>query len=232
VTFSVLTCEQRSSAWFQARAGLLTATGAAAMLSGPKKSGEHKGEETAGKAELRLRIALEQLRGEPLDDDSFESDYMRRGRDREAAALDAYEAASGEIVERVGFCRHVTLPVGCSPDGLVADGLGGYVGGVEAKSPKFTTHFEYLRKGKVPSEYQHQIWHSLFVTGLEWWDFVSYCPEFEGPARLFRVRVLRDEQVLDSYALAFSLFWTEVEQVMDTLRALSAPEMTRGQETE
>lgn len=228
MTFSVLECEQRSPAWFQARVGLLTATGAAAMLSQPKKK---DGEDTVGKSELRLRLALETLYGEAVDDDPYESGYMRRGRELESDALDAYEAVTGEIVQRVGFLKHDTLPIGCSPDGMVGN-FESWLGGVEMKCPKFTTHFAYLRKGTLPTEYAAQIWHSLFVTGLPWWDFCSYCPELKGPARLFRVRVARDEQVLDSYALAFSLFWSEVEQVMDTLRALSAPEVTHGPETE
>lgn len=209
MTCYVVDCEQRSDAWFAARAGLLTATGAAAMLSRPKKGTD----ETLGKTELRLRLALESLRGEALEEDHFESDYMRRGRVREADAVHAYEAATGEIVQTVGFLRHETLPVGCSPDGVVGD----FEGGLELKCPKFTTHFGYLRRGKVPSEYAAQVTHSLFVTGLPWWDFCSYCPEFDGAARLFRVRAWRDPKEIDAYALAFALFWSEVETLKQTL---------------
>jgi hypothetical protein len=220
-SFHVIDCEQRSPAWYAARAGLLTATGAAAMLSRLKKSTE----EPVGKTELRLRLALEAERGVPLEDDHFESDYMRRGREREADGLAAYEVVTGELVTRVGFLQHDTLPIGCSPDGIVGD----FAGGLELKCPKFTTHFEYLRKGTLPSEYAAQVTHSLFVTGLEFWDFCSYCPEFDGAARLFQVRVWRDGVDLDAYALAFQLFWGEVEQVREIVRGLQvAPELVHA----
>jgi hypothetical protein len=213
MSFHVVDCEQRTPAWFAARIGVLTASCAAAMLSKPKRGGE----ETVGKTELRLRLALESLRGEAIEEDRYESDYMRRGREREAAALGAYEAMTGEIVQRVGFLRHDTLAIGCSPDGIVGD----FEGGVETKAPKYTTHWDYLQQHRLPPEYAAQVTHSLYVTGLPWWDFCSYCPEFEGGARLFQVRVYAGDVDLDSYALAFALFWREVETVKQSLRDLS-----------
>jgi hypothetical protein len=220
MTCAEIDCEQRTPQWFAARAGLLTSTGAAAMLSGPKKGGG----DTVGKAELRLRLALESMRGVPLDEDGFESAYMRRGKAREPDGIGAYEAMTGEIVQAVGFLRHDTLPIGCSPDGIVGD----FEGGLELKCPKFTTHYEYLQKGGVPHEYVPQMMHALLVTGLPWWDFCSYCPEFDGPARLFVVRLWRNSEDLAAYELAVSLFWTEVEAIKATLCALRAPEMSHA----
>ena len=215
MTCTVIDCEQRSAEWFAARAGLLTATGAVAMLSRPKKDGT----ETVGKSDLRLRLALESDSGVPLEEDDYESGYMRRGRLREAAGLGMYEAVTGELIQRVGFLRHVVLPIGCSPDAIVGD----FAGGVELKCPKFTTHFEYLRRGTLPSEYAPQVTHSLFVTGLPWWDFCSYCPEFKGAAQLFRVRVRREDVDLESYELAFHFFWREVESVKRIVSELTYP---------
>jgi hypothetical protein len=217
VSFTVLDCEQRSPEWFAARVGRLTATGAAAMLSRPRKGST---EETAGKRELRLRLALESVRGVAIDEDGFESEYMRRGRAREAGGVDTYEVVTGSLVQPVGFLAHDTLPIGCSPDGIVGD----FEGGLELKSPKFTTHWEWIQKGTLPSEYAPQILHSLYVTDLPWWDFCSYCEEFDGAARLFRVRVTRESVDLDGYALALSLFLSEVDAVKAALQARSAPE--------
>ena len=73
---------------------------------------------------------------------------MRRGCAREADGRDAYEAATGEIVQAVGFLRHETLPIGCSPDGIVGD----FEGGLEVKCPKFTTHWDYLQGHVLPRE--------------------------------------------------------------------------------
>jgi len=215
---TVIDCDQRSHEWRAARAGLLTSTDAAALLSRPTK----KGEETIGKMDLRLRLALESLRGVPLEEDGYESTYMRRGREREAEGRDAYEIVTGELVQTVGFLRHDTLPIGCSPDGIIGD----FEGGLELKCPKFTTHFGYLEKGTLPSEYKPQVQHALFVTGLPWWDFCSYCPEFPDASRLFWVRVPRESFDMAAYELALLFFWKEVESIKDTLRALRAPEMS------
>lgn len=217
MSFRVIECEQRSPEWRRQRAGILTASHAAAMLSKPKKNGE----ETVGKSELRVRLALELMRGEPIEESGYENEWMRRGVEREADALRAYEAAQAEVVQAVGFLRHDTLPIGCSPDAVVGD----FCAGVEVKAPRHHTHYEYLKRGTVPPEYVPQILHSLFVTDFPWWDFCSYCPEFEGAARLFVKRVYRNQKDLDDYALAFDFFWREVEFIKNELCALRAPEL-------
>jgi len=219
MTFTVIDCEQRTAAWRAARAGLLTATDAAAMLS---TRGRRPGEEPTGKTELRLRLALEGVRGTPVEEDHYESDYMRRGRAREADGVALYEVLTGEIVQPVGFLRSTTLPIGCSPDGIVGD----FEGGLELKAPKFTTHWGYLRAGTLPAEYAAQVTHSLFVTQLPFWDFCSYCPEFDGEARLFRRRVFHDDVDLEAYGLALQFFLDEVELVKQSLREVGlAPEL-------
>jgi len=218
--FTVDYCEQRSPEWFAAHAGLLSASDAAAMMSRLKRSGE----EPVGKTELRLRLALETIRGVALAEDGYDNHWMRRGRELEAAGVASYEAITGEIVQTVGFLRSTTLPIGCSPDGIIGD----FEGGLELKCPKFTTHWEYLSGNRLPPEYQWQVVHSLFVSGLPFWDFCSYCPEFEGDAQLFRFRVWRDSVDLDAYALAFALFWTEVAALTETLRARSGMEVAHA----
>jgi hypothetical protein len=149
---------------------------------------------------------------------------MRRGRAREAEGLSVYEVETGNLVQSVGFLKSVLWPIGCSPDGIVGD----FEGGVELKCPKFTTHWHYLRGRVLPSEYAAQVTHSLLVTGLPWWDFCSYCPEFAGEARLFRVRVCRDDVDLDSYLLATKLFLGEVETMKASLREYDAPELAHA----
>lgn len=214
----VVDCAQRTPEWFAARVGLLTASEAATMLSRPTKKGVT---ETLGRAELRRRLATESMTGESIEEEGFGfvSDWMRRGTALEDEAKGVYEALTGELVQRIGFLKHDTLPIGCSPDGI----LGDFEGGLELKCPKFNTHWEYLLlKDQVPSEYLAQITHSLFVTGLPFWDFVSYHPKFIGATRIYRVRVPRDAVDLAAYALAVQLFWDEVEKTAEELRALCA----------
>lgn len=210
----VVECDQRTAEWYAARVGLLTASEAQTMLSRPQKKGEV---ETKGKRDLRRRLALERLTGAPMEsaEDHYVSPWMQRGIDREEDVVAKYEARFGELVQRVGFIRHDTLPIGCSPDGI----LGDFEGGLEVKNVKWTTQDDYFQlKGAVPPEYLAQVIHSLFVTGLAFWDFCSYCPEMPEAGQLYRVRVARDDVDLDSYALAFQMFWNEVEAQMELMR--------------
>jgi exodeoxyribonuclease (lambda-induced) len=214
MNFTVIECEQRTPEWYAARVGVLTASEAQAMLSRPRKKDQV---ETEGRRVLRCRLALELVKGATVEapEDRYVTPWMQRGIDREAEAIGKYEARFGELVQPVGFVRHNTLPIGCSPDGIVGD----FDGGVEVKNVKWTTQLDYHDlKNEVPSEYRAQVTHSLFVTELPWWDFVSYCPEVPGSGDLYRVRVMRDAVDLDAYALAFRLFWNEVEKEAEAMR--------------
>jgi hypothetical protein len=132
---------------------------------------------------------------------------MRRGIEKEAAAVAAYEAATGLIVRPTGFLSHDTLPVGCSLDGHIGD----FTGTLELKCPKMATHLDYLRAKTVPTEYLRQITHHLWVTGAQWADFVSFDDRFPVPLRLTCVRVQRADVDLHAYELAMRLFLQEIE---------------------
>jgi predicted phage-related endonuclease len=207
--FHVLTCEQRSEAWYSARAGVLGASSAADMLARVKTG------EAAARRDLRARLVVEKLTGQPVED-TYKNADMQRGIDLEPLARTAYEALTGELVDQVGFVKHDTLPIGCSPDGVIGD----FEGGIEIKAPRLATHLAYWRGGKVPAEYLPQLTHTLFVTGADWWDFVSYAPQFPEPLRLFVVRLTREDVDLKAYELALSLFLSEVERDEAEVRAL------------
>lgn len=211
--FEIITCDQRSAEWFQARAGILTASEAADMMAKPLKSGG----EPACRRDLRVRKALELLTGKSAEENGFVSFDMKRGTEMEPEAFGAYEAETGCLTRRVGFIKHVSLPIGCSPDGIVGD----FDGGLELKCPKQATHWGYLQlAGKLPADYVHQVAHALLTTGLPWWDFVSYHPDFPKPLRLYRVRVKREDVDLKAHELAVSLFWREIGAALDAMRAL------------
>jgi hypothetical protein len=208
-------CEQRSPEWFRARAGVLTATGAADMLSRALKSGG----EPASRRDLRTRLVVERLTGQPAEEGGYVSPEMKRGTELEPLALEAYEAATGTLVQSVGFIRHAELPIGCSPDGVVGE----LEGGVELKCPKSATHLGYLRNpGKCPAEYVPQLTHTLYVTGAPWWDFVSFDPRFPEPLQLFRVRVFAADLNLVGYAAVVDAFLKEVEAEHQEVSALIA----------
>jgi hypothetical protein len=113
VNFTINNAEQRSPEWFAARCGRLTGSQAGDMLATVKSKGE-----AAGRRNLRAKLVVERLTGEPQED-GFDSEWMRRGRELEPRAFDEYEAATGNVVRRTGFLSHTELPVGCSLDGDV-----------------------------------------------------------------------------------------------------------------
>ena len=200
VTFTVIDAEQRSEAWFAARLGRLTGSRAADMLS-IIKSGE-----AAARRDLRLRLVIERITGQPQDD-GYINAVMQRGVDLEPAALAAYEALTGRVVTRVGFIAHDTLMAGCSPDGLTDDG-----GLLELKCPKSATHLRYLRgEYAVPSEHLAQVLHNLWITGAPYCDFLSYDDRFPEALRVFYVRHERDEDAIAAYAAKAVAFLAEVE---------------------
>ena len=101
VSFTVLMCEQGSPEWFTAKAGRVGGSEVAEMLA-TLKSGKS---EAAGRRNLRARKALERVTGRWLAP-TFKSQAMQDGTDREAAALSAYEALTGRLVERSGFFEY------------------------------------------------------------------------------------------------------------------------------
>ena len=107
----------------------------------------------------------------------------------EPEAEEAFEAATGLTLEKVGFCEHRSKFSGCSPDALI---LGENVG-FEGKAPLPQTHQKYRMEvresGTVPDDYRDQVHGSMAVTGADAWWFQSYCPGL--PA--VRVLVERDD---------------------------------------
>lgn len=209
--FTVLTCEQRSPEWYAARAGRLTASDAKKALGVLKGGGE-----PAERRDLRMRLVLERLTGQPQEDD-FDNDDMRRGRELEGAARQAYEAESGEFVETTGFISHNELMVGCSLDGHIGD----FAGIVEIKVPRSANHLECLKARAVPDRYLPQVVHSLWITGAEFADFVSYDPRFPEHLRLAIVRVTRTSVDLAEHEKKVRAFLAEVDRDIAAVVTLS-----------
>ncbi len=183
----IIDAAQRSAEWFAARCGLLTASKANAL--GFLKDGKTP---TAARRDLLMQIVCERLTGQPQED-TFTNAAMQRGTDLEPVARRAYEAASGNLVQEVGFCRHDTLAIGCSPDGLVDDD-----GLVEIKCPTSKVHLGYIRAGGLPSDYLPQVLHAFLVCDTATYlDFASFDDRFPPVLQLFRVRVERSSVIAE-----------------------------------
>lgn len=208
--FRIIDAEQRSPEWFAARLGRLTGSVAGDMLA-TIKSGE-----AAARRDLRLKLVCERLTAS-LQEDAFVNAAMQRGIECEPLAFAAYEARTGQMVQRVGFVQSTDVLAGCSPDGYVGD----FEGLIECKCPKSATHLKYLKAGSVPSEHIAQITHNLWVTGAQWCDFVSYDDRFPESLHLFIARVDRDEAVIQRYADQALAFLAEVETECAAVRSMS-----------
>jgi len=207
--FTVLEHEQRSLAWFAARAGRLTGSRAADMLAKIKTG------EAAARRDYRLQLATERLTGLPQEN-GFVNAEMQRGIDCEPLAFAAYEAATGEVVRRTGFLCADDLMVGCSLDGDIND----FAGIVEFKIPKSTTHIGYWKAGGVPLAYLPQLTHNLWVSGAQWVDFVSWDDRVPRGLQLYRYRLERDESQINVYAEAARQFLEEVAAEVKMLESL------------
>src|SRR6202000_976260 len=114
---------------------------------------------------------------------------MQRGIDVEPAARLAYEANTGLIVRETGFLSMNECMAGCSLDGDVDN----FTGLVSFKCPKSATHVEYMRGHRLPPIYVPQATHEMWVTGAQWYDFVSYDDRLPEGLQFFCVRVERNE---------------------------------------
>lgn len=172
-----------------------------------------KGQGKTRLAYLR-RVVTERLTGKPSE--TYKNGHMERGQEQEPYARLAYEAATGELVEEVGFIQHVTLMAGCSPDGLV-----GTDGGAEIKSVIPTVQLETILQGEYPSEHKAQIQGSLWITGRQWWDFCSYSPDMPENLRTYIFRVNRDEEYIRTLTAEVTVFLQEADKLIAKLREKS-----------
>lgn len=173
-----------------------------------------KGGESAKRRNYRLETIASRITQQPVE--HFVSDAMLWGVEQEPHARMAYEAATGRMVEQVGFLRHPGIEwVGGSPDGLIGED-----GGIEIKCPTTPTHMTTLLTGEC--EHLHQIQGLLWITGRKWWDFVSYDPRMPPRLRLFIKRIERDESFIAQLNVDVLLFLAEVQEGVDKLKALEA----------
>jgi putative phage-type endonuclease len=203
--------DQRSPEWFQARAGRLTGSRAADMLSKIKTG------EAAARRDYRLQLVCERLTGQPQED-LFINAAMQRGIDMEPFARAAYEAKTGNVAVQTGFLSHATHLAGCSLDGHVDH----FAGIVELKCPKSATHLRYLREGVLPKEYVPQVTHNLWIAGAEYVDFLSYDDRFPSDLQVFYVRVMAKDLDLAGYEQSALAFLSEVDHEVNALRGWKA----------
>jgi len=199
-------CTQGSAEWLDIHRGKITASRIADVLAVLKKGGEG-----ADRRNYRIEQIAERLTGR--SEDHYVSPEMEWGTEFEPVARSAYEIATNSIVDTVGFVLHPTFDyAGSSPDGLVNED-----GGLELKCPKTTTHIKWLDEGIVPEEHQAQCLWNMACCERNWWDFMSFDPRMPAGARVFIVRMLRDDERIAAMEAEVLKFNGEVEAVIERL---------------
>lgn len=197
--------EQGTTEWHLLRLGKVTASRITDVLS-KGKSGE-----SAGRKNYRMELVVQRLTG--LPGESFTSAAMEHGVLTEPKARFAYEAEKQQFVEQVAFVDHPSIEwFGCSPDGLVNDGL------IEIKCPNSITHIEYLTDQKPPAKYIPQMQCQMAVTGRQWCDFVSFDPRLPDDLQLFVVRLERDQEYIEAMEAEVKKFLSEVDEMFTKLK--------------
>jgi len=200
-------CLQGTAEWLEIRCGKITASRIADVLATLKKGGEG-----ADRKNYRIELLAERLSGRI--EDHYVSSEMAWGTEFEPIARSAYEIATGEIVDTVGFVLHPTFDfAGGSPDGLV-----GEYGGIELKCPKTTTHIKWMTAGGVPEEHQAQCLWNMVCAERDWWDFISFDPRMPDGLKVYIERMERDEARIKLIEEEVSRFNDEIEAAADKLR--------------
>ena len=198
--------EQRTEEWFAARLGKVTASRVADVLA-KIKSGE-----SASRKNYKMELVVQRLTSKVGE--SFTNAAMEWGTEQEPFARMAYEAHTGTFVKEEGFVDHPTIEgFGCSPDGIVGEGL------IEIKAPNTANHIETVLENKAPSKYIPQMQCQMACTGAKWCDFVSFDPRVPEDLQLFVVRVERDQEYIDSMEVEVKQFLSEVLDLFNQLKA-------------
>ncbi len=198
--------EQRTEEWFVAKLGKVSASRVADVLAKIKTG------ESASRKNYKMELVVQRLTGK--QGESFTNAAMEWGTEQEPFARMAYEAHTGTFVKEEGFVDHPTIEgFGCSPDGIVGDGL------IEIKCPNTANHVETVLENKVPSKYIPQMQCQMACTGAKWCDFVSFDPRVPEDLQLFVVRVERDQEYIDAMEVEVKQFLSEVLDLFNQLKA-------------
>lgn len=202
---------QRTTEWYQARLGLVTASRVYDVLARQKN-----GKPYAARANYAAELIAERLSGEPAV--SFVSAAMQWGIDCESDARTAYEFYHDVTVTEIGFARHPELAAGASPDGLVGDD-----GLIEIKCPNTATHIDTLRTGAIDPAYLDQMQWQMACTGRQWCDFISFDPRMPESMAMWVRRHPRNDARIAEMEAEVATFLREVDAAIADLRRLYEP---------
>lgn len=199
MSFTILNHEQHSPEWFAARKGRITGSRFKDARDRLKSGAPSK-----ACIAYAMDVARERCGGKAPE--KFQNAAMRFGTEQEPLARQAYEEATGNLVEEVGFIVDEEGHFGLSPDGLIGDD-----GVLEVKTMVGSeTLFTAVADGDI-SEYIDQCNGYLWLLGRKWVDLCLWAPDL-GILKI--IRITRNEaaiEALESDLMAFAKTVREYE---------------------
>lgn len=204
MSLQIITCDQNSPEWFQARMGIPTASMFGTVMAKGKDGGA-----SATRKNYLFKLAGEIISGEPME--NYQNANMERGHEMEKEARSWFAFLSDSPLERVGFIRNGQK--GCSPDSLIgADGM------VEFKSNQPHIIIDLILKDQFPPEHMAQCMGALWIAEREWIDLCCYWPSMPK----FVQRLHRDEAYIAKLSAAIDAFNDELQEIVSRIRARAA----------
>ena len=157
----ILSCDQRSIEWYEARLGIPTASSFGKLVARTGKAKTGKTPES-----YKLSLLAERLTRTPTG--GFSTAAMDRGRELEEHARSWYEQKTGRTVKQIGFATDESSRWGCSPDGIMARR------GLEIKCPMLPGFMEFATYGIIPDDHYIQMQACMWIFGLKIWDYVVF----------------------------------------------------------
>lgn len=184
-----LNVEQNSPEWFEARCGIPTASCFKEIITST-------GKPSTSTTNYMNKLLAEWMTGNKTQ--VKQNEWMERGILLEEQARDYFQFMTDKEVEQVGIVyKDESKMIACSPDGLISDNEG-----LEIKCPAPHTHVKYLLDQKLPTDYVCQVQGSMYVTGAEKWNFVSFNEDIEP----LLITVERDEEFIKQLAEGLDKF--------------------------
>lgn len=198
---------QSSIEWLMDRCGKVTASRFKDVIAVKKN-----GEPTAEREKYLWEIVIERLTGKPKE--HYTNDAMQYGTEQEVFARIDYEAKTGAFVTETGFIESGEFEMcGGSPDGLIDDD-----GGLEIKCPyNSAIHLATWING-MPIDHMAQVQGLMWITGRQWWDFVSYDARLPVEYQLFVERYERNETYISMLQERITSFQKDADSLLAQLR--------------
>lgn len=200
--FNPLEVEQGSYLWLKMRLGVISASKCKDMMA---KKG------TATRNNYMMQLIAEVITGIPTELGPFKQ--LEWGKENEPAARTAYSFMTGEAVHEIPFIyADQSMRCGISPDGIVNDA------GLEIKCP-FTSmvHCDTLVNDAIKDDYFLQMQFSMFVTGAQYWEFMSYDPRMPVHLMTKIIKVNRCKKTQEKIAESVREFITDMDRALEQL---------------